>query len=277
MKATSAGPEPARPVESGSVPVAGGSLYYERVGRGPVLAFAHGLGGNYRSWWQQIPILSRRYSCVTFSHRGFLPSRDDQASHPVPELFARDFATLLDHLEIDRLAIVAQSMGGWTAMEFALRAPERVTALVLAGTTGTLRQTGILSLAETGADPRVEALRARGIHPAAGERLAHEQPDLYRRFVEIDKASGTFDRGPVRAALDRMRVREAEELLALRCPILAVVGDEDLVCPPGNVEIMAEGPVAITRVVITRSGHSAYFERAAVFNQTVQRFLEQAR
>ena len=51
-----------------------GRLYYEVAGSGPALLFAHGLGGNHLSWWQQVPYFSERFTCVTFAHRGFAPS-----------------------------------------------------------------------------------------------------------------------------------------------------------------------------------------------------------
>ncbi len=46
-------------------------IYYEVTGSGPALVFAHGGGGHYLSWWQQIPYFSQRFTCVTFSHRYF--------------------------------------------------------------------------------------------------------------------------------------------------------------------------------------------------------------
>src|SRR5689334_18741593 len=49
-------------------------IYYEVTGSGPMLLFAHGLGGNHLSWWQQVPYFRDRYTCVTFAHRGFAPS-----------------------------------------------------------------------------------------------------------------------------------------------------------------------------------------------------------
>ncbi len=50
-------------------------IYYEVTGDGPALIFAHGLGGNHVSWWQQVPYFAPRFTCVTFAHRGFAPSR----------------------------------------------------------------------------------------------------------------------------------------------------------------------------------------------------------
>ena len=50
-------------------------LYYESNGDGPAVVFAHGAGGNHLSWWQQVPVFSDCYRCVTFDHRGFGQSR----------------------------------------------------------------------------------------------------------------------------------------------------------------------------------------------------------
>ena len=45
-------------------------VYYEVAGDGPLLVFAHGLGGNHLSWWQQVPHFRDRYTCVTFAIAG---------------------------------------------------------------------------------------------------------------------------------------------------------------------------------------------------------------
>src|SRR5436309_5438022 len=112
-------------------------LYYEVHGGGPLLVFAHGLGGNHLSWWQQVPHFRGRYSCVTFSHRGFAPSSAPPGG-PDPADYAGDVAALVDHLGAADVRLVAQSMGGWSALEFALAQPNRVRALVLASTAGTI-------------------------------------------------------------------------------------------------------------------------------------------
>ena len=50
----------------------GAEIYYEVHGEGPVLVFAHGMGGNHLSWWQQVPsFVGRGYRVVSFDHRGF--------------------------------------------------------------------------------------------------------------------------------------------------------------------------------------------------------------
>ena len=52
----------------------GVSIYYEVHGSGSAVVFAHGMGGNAMSWWQQVPHFARRYRVISFDHRGFARS-----------------------------------------------------------------------------------------------------------------------------------------------------------------------------------------------------------
>src|SRR5437764_14868467 len=150
-------------------------LYYEVDGTGPILIFAHGLGGNHLSWWQQVPHFRDRYTCVAFAHRGFAPS-SAPAGGPDPADYAGDLAALVDHLGAQDVRIVAQSMGGWTALEFALAQPHRLRALVLASTAGTIARIPALFAGpdqlpawERAAAAAAGKLQAAHIHMAAGE------------------------------------------------------------------------------------------------------------
>lgn len=253
----------------GVLPVDGASLRWEIAGQGPPVVFAHGLGGNHMSWWQQIPAFSRRFTCVVFAHRGFLPSVDATGT-PRPECYAGDLLALLDHLGIEKTAIVAQSMGGWTALEFALRWPERVTSLALCGTAGSLMPASQASAARAAGE---SDLFARGIHPAGGERMAREQPELHNLYRMIASSTGDWDRSVVRDRLHAMRTRRPAEVRLLPHPLLAIAGREDIVVPPSAVEHLASlAPGAIYHPV-PEAGHSVYFERAELFNRLVIDFL----
>src|SRR5262245_19557871 len=107
----------------------GVSLYYEVHGEGPCIAFAHGAGGNALSWWQQVPAFAPRHRCIVFDQRGW--GRSTTSTPPDPALFAGDLAALLDHLGVEKTALVGQSMGGWTVTGCAAARPERVTHLAL--------------------------------------------------------------------------------------------------------------------------------------------------
>ena len=80
------------------------ALYYEVTGTGPALVFAHGLGGNHLSWWQQVPYFRDRYTCVTFAHRGFAPSTEVPGG-PGPRAFVDDLAALIGHLDLEEVRL----------------------------------------------------------------------------------------------------------------------------------------------------------------------------
>jgi 3-oxoadipate enol-lactonase len=248
-------------------------LYYETAGSGPALIFAHGLGGSHMSWWQQVPYFRDRYTCVTFAQRGFGLSCET-AGGPGPRAFADDLAALIDRLGFADVRLVGQSMGGWTCLDYALRQPARVRALVMAATTGSLQhpETDRIFAAHAAAEPE-RALFERGIHPAAGERMAREQPALHYLYREIDAQSADLDKQAVRAALMAMRTASNEAVAALPVPMLCISGEEDVVIPPAAVEVLASLVPGARPERVPAAGHSVYFERPDAFNAAVDAFL----
>ena len=255
------------------------TIHYEVTGSGPALVFAHGLGGNHMSWWQQVAHFSARYTCVTFAHRGFAPS-SSIAGGPDPGDYFDDLVALIEHLGLKEVRIVAQSMGGWSAVEYALRRTAKLRALVLAATTGTidlkrLREPERARLEGWTRDSeraRADLVR-RGIHVAAGARMAAEQPALHLLYRHIDDMNAHLDKEAVRARLGAGRNRAPEELAGAGCPILFICGGEDLVMPPFAADAIAAVVPGARVAHIAEAGHSAYFERAAVFNGLVGEFL----
>src|SRR5580693_2156226 len=110
-------------------------LYYEIHGAGPAVVFAHGAGGTHMSWWQQVPVVSQKYRCITIDHRTYGFSRDVKGG-PGRGAFVPDLTGLLDSLGIQKTALVGQSMGGTTVLGFASAHPDRVSALIMSDTIG---------------------------------------------------------------------------------------------------------------------------------------------
>lgn len=263
--------------ETGRLPRPDGAvIQFEVAGEGPAIVFAHGLGGNHLSWWQSAPAFALSHRVVVFSHRGFAPSTAPDGL-PDPSLYAADLLALLDHLGIPRAVIVGQSMGGWTCVETALMAPERVAGLLMACTTGSFdydhfNDDGVR--AWRAAAPRaIAALAERGIHRAAGMRMAEEQPALHALYQAIDRLNAGLDKDEVGHRIRAMRVRRADDAARIACPTHFVIGEEDLlICPRGIALVAATFPKA-TSVVVPKSGHSVYFERAPLFNAELSAFL----
>jgi 3-oxoadipate enol-lactonase len=252
----------------------GARIFYEETGAGPAVIFAHGLGGNHVSWWQQIPVFADRYRCVAFAHRGFAPSTED-AGGPGAKAFAADLEALLDHLGIQEAIFVAQSMGGWTCLEFALRHPERARALMLCDTTGTLLHPDFPAIWASQPRGREQAVFERGIHPAAGERMAREQPVVHHLYWQINNLASALDKDALRRQLGELRATPPEALAALTMPVLCIAGEEDIVIPPETVRILADTVPNGRFVSVPQAGHSVYFERPLEFNRILARFLEE--
>lgn len=252
----------------------GARVYYEVAGAGPALVFAHGLGGNHMSWWQQVPAFSDRYTCVTFAHRGFAPSSEEPGG-PGAHAFAEDLGALIDSLGLSSVRLVAQSMGGWTCLAYALANPGRVAALVMCDTTGTLAHPEFAAIWAAQPRGREQSLFERGIHPAGGERMATEQPALHYLYWQINNLASGVDKDTLRRQLGEMRATPVEALASLRMPVLCIAGEEDIVIPPETVRILASSVPNGRFVGVPRAGHSVYFERASEFNGILNAFLNE--
>jgi 3-oxoadipate enol-lactonase len=252
-------------------PVNGIELYYEVHGSGPPLVFAHGSGGNHLSWWQQVPFFSEYYQCITFDHRSFGVTRDE--AEPLGRrAFADDLKGLLDHLGVERTAIVCHSMGGRTGVGFTVRNPDRVRALVLCGSNGgsvddESRQIWAEHRERDSALPRGTI---RGLSPD----FAAKRPDqafLYRQIMRLNPRHGPG----FLAVTPGYRGSTHERLQEADVPILYIVGEQDIIAPPRTIEIAASQiPLArLTR--FPNAGHSVYYEQPERFNQKVLAFLRE--
>ena len=253
-------------------PVNGIQLYYESHGAGPAVVFAHGAGGNSLSWWQQVPFFARRFRCVTFDHRAFGRSRDGDGEARLGRRgFHDDLRDLLDHLGIADARVVAQSMGGRTAVGFALRNPGRCKGIVFAGTTGGAVDEGVRELQEAHRRSEIGRLplRKRAVSPALKDRAA-DVDFLYRAIARLNPPRHRDFLAPVPG----YRGSSAQRLAEAGVPILFLVGEHDAITPPAIIERCHEAVPGSTFAVIEGAGHSSYFERPAAFNATVLEFLE---
>jgi pimeloyl-ACP methyl ester carboxylesterase len=105
------------------------TLEGEQAGDGPAVVLLHGLSATRRNVVQgSRALIKRGYRLISYDARGH------GASSPAPRYeysdLVADLEAVLDHLEIERAALVGSSMGAATAMAFTLEHPERVPALV---------------------------------------------------------------------------------------------------------------------------------------------------
>lgn len=250
-------------------PVNGIDLYYESHGEGPAIILSHGGGSNHLTWWKQVYALMDNYRVITFDHRGFGASSGREGS---PTMFADDLTALIDYLEIEKTALLGQSMGGYTAAGFACRHPERVTALIL-----TSGSAGLLP-APVGGHSRKAAQRAGASANytdfLATDRMADgffgRDPREYFQFHAIGMLNFQVD---PRWMLDIVGLEnDAKPIADAGIPTLMIAGEEDST----NYTIMQQVAELIPGAIVAsipEAGHHVMFERADEANAIVKAFL----
>lgn len=246
------------------------SLYYETIGTGPAIVFLHGLGGNHLSWWNQVPYFMRWFTCVTLDQRGFGLSPDTEGSFNSSH--ADDLARLLDHLKIERAMLVGQSMGGWTVVGCGLKHPDRVAALVLAGTYGGIELPNLPDLRRSAAPPiNFSANPPIGAMPTYAKDYFARRPELAFLYDDLR----IFGARPPEDAIGRIgRLRHSLALVQQRLtmPTLCIIGEEDALMPLPLIRELAQRLPDCRLITIPHCGHSTYFERPGVFNQALLQF-----
>jgi pimeloyl-ACP methyl ester carboxylesterase len=105
-------------------------LAYERRGQGTPMVLLHGFPLDHHLWDEVLPLLEDTFDLIVPDLRGFGNSTMIDAPHSMDD-YASDIASLLDHLNIQKAAIVGHSMGGYVALAFARLYPDRVRGLGL--------------------------------------------------------------------------------------------------------------------------------------------------
>jgi 2-hydroxy-6-oxonona-2,4-dienedioate hydrolase len=122
-------------INEGNIDVNGLLTRYLVAGEGPPLVLLHALGESALDWRWILPALAHTHRVYTVDLPGFGYSAKPLAEYS-PAFFARFVGAYLDALELERTAVVGNSLGGLIALRLALSEPTRVTALGLVASAG---------------------------------------------------------------------------------------------------------------------------------------------
>ncbi len=105
-------------------------LHFKQLGRGEPLVLLHGLFGQADNWHYVTQRLAERFHVFAVDQRNHgQSSHDDEMNYP---LMAVDVENFFVAQKIESAFVIGHSMGGKTAMQFALQFPNRVERLVVA-------------------------------------------------------------------------------------------------------------------------------------------------
>lgn len=116
-----------------SATINGVELYYEIHGSGPPLMLVAGLASDSQSWQPVVAGLSQRYSLILPDNRGVGRTSPRESEVSIQQM-ADDCVALLRYLDLPSVHLLGHSMGGFIALDCAIRYPEQFRDLVLAAT-----------------------------------------------------------------------------------------------------------------------------------------------
>ena len=244
-------------------------------GAGPVVLL-HGFPLNRTMWDEVVPALADRYHIIVPDLRGHGETDAPDGPYDMVE-FADDVLTLLDSLGHAKAAIVGLSMGGYISLQLLTRAPERLTACILADSSG--RADTVERKAARAA--QAEVIRKHGLGAFAELVLPRmfsagvftERPQLIERFRQTITSQRP---AAVVAALQALgsRPEMLDQMKTVRVPTLVLVGSEDVATTPQDSRDLAKAIPDATLVVLPGAGHMSNWEDTDGFNRAVRTFLD---
>ncbi len=265
------------------VDATGAKLYFEELGDGYPLIFVHEFGYDIRQWETQVRYFSRAYHCVTYNARGYPPSDvpEDAASYSW-QFSVDDIAAVMRGLKIERAHLVGLSMGSYAALQFGLRHPEKVSAIVAAAVgSGSLPSQREAWLKETSVLSRVfnehgmRAVAERIGRGPARIQLKYKDRKTWQEFVGHLREQSARGMANTMARCQALRpsLHDMRDVLSqMAVPVLLAVGDEDVACLETNLMLKSSLPNA-GLWICPNTGHAINLEEPAAFNTHVESFL----
>ena len=279
----------------------GTRLHVEELGEGPCLVFAHGFSLTQDAWHYQRRDLPARYRCVFYDQRGHGRSGRPRNHDFSLQALAGDLKAVLDWTGEERVVVVAHSMGGIAALQFAEQFPDelggRVAGLVLVGSTYVDTVRGMTAAVSAWGAAWAQrnlitgAFRFMGQDPARAQQLRRRGSDLgylgTRLFgfgsnpspsqvAFVDKTlAGTDVEVWAKVFPSLVDFDLSESLAAVSVPALIATGDKDRLTPPAAARFMAEQIRGSRLLILEDAGHCAFLEEHEVLDAEIAAFADE--
>jgi 4,5:9,10-diseco-3-hydroxy-5,9,17-trioxoandrosta-1(10),2-diene-4-oate hydrolase len=261
-------------------------LHYHEAGDGEAVVMLHGGGPGASAWSNfgpNLPVFAKRYRTLLVDQPGFGRSAKPEITGQYFTFAADALRGLLDELGIERAHLVGNSLGGGTAVRFALNHPGRAGRLVLMAPGGLGLNVfapdpteGIKKLYQFGAPPGPSKEKLASFlrtlvydQSLVTDALVEERfaaasdPDVLRAMASM---GASFATNPE----EGMLWREAHRL---RQRVLLVWGREDRANPLDGALVALKVIPRAQLHVFGRCGHWAQLEKFTEFNQLTMDFL----
>lgn len=257
-----------------TINVGGALIQYADKGQGPTVLFLHGFPLSLGMWDGQ-EVLSDRYRIVRFDARGHGGSSVGDAALTM-ERIADDAAVLIERLRLGPVILAGCSMGGYAAFAFARKHPSLLRGLILVDT----RAGADSPEARKGRGELAAKVMAEGAQPAldaflpklVGETTKATRADVIAKVKDMVLAT---PKQGISDALHGIAARPDSTpfLREIAVPTLVVCGEEDVITPRAEAEILQKGIKGAELAIIPKSGHLTPMETPEEFNRILAAFL----
>ena len=265
----------------------GATVHYRDQGQrnGPALLLLHGSNASLHTWEPWVSQIGDQFRMVSIDLPGHGltgPVPGDDYSQEAMTQFVNEFTSVMN---IERFALAGNSMGGAVAARFALRHPERLTALVLVNAAGlpskTPRDPGLgFVIARTPVIQNVMLyVSPRGLFEDVLKKAfssdALVTPEMIDRYWILNRKAGNRA-----ASLKRFQTPfdtfVQDNVASITTPTLILWGDQDTLTPPDIGQSYNEAIKGSKRVVFRNTGHAPMEEVPEQSARVVREFLSPA-
>jgi pimeloyl-ACP methyl ester carboxylesterase len=253
-------------------------IYYDENGIGHPLFLIPGFSNSRLTWWKQIEPLSKKYRVVSIDNRDAGDSAPGTGPYTIPDM-ADDAAGLIQSLHLNTTYVLGWSMGGFIALELALRYPGLVKKLILVSTsaggpTHIPPTPEIANLLKPIANEDIEQSVRRIFPSLAAPGYMQSHPEDLDQVVCYAKAR------PMRLESYQRQLGAvmawggvSHQLNQITAPTLVLHGDVDPLIPYGNGQHLSTHITGSKFLTYTRVGHLPPIEAQERFNRDVMDFL----
>ena len=252
-------------------------LYYETHGKGTPLMLISGLASDSQSWQPIIKDLSRHCLVITLDNRGVGRTKPQDIEISIQEI-ADDCIALIEYLGFATVNLLGHSMGGFVAMDLAIRYARYCNKLILAGTSASnsKRNNSLLfdwaSCLESRMDP--EQWFRNIFYWLFSARFFEDEPavsDALRLAIEYPyPQSAIAFRNQVKAIAN---YNCTESLSKIISKTLVISGKEDILFPTEVASVLAQAIPNAVFSVLDKAAHSIHMEQPQIFTDCVLDFL----
>jgi 3-oxoadipate enol-lactonase len=257
------------------------NLNYDTNGDGEPLLLIMGFGMPGAAW---LPSLSffEGFKSIYFDNRGTGLSDKPEGIYTV-EAMADDASNLMRALGIEKAKVFGVSMGGMIAQELTLRHPDQVSKVVLGctmagGTTAKMAAPEVVEKLLTGS----------GIMPTDPEKafdillpvlippeFIAEHPEVKQMLIAGAKMMPpTPAETAGRAMLGIQQFNAYDRLGQIKCPVLIVHGDKDVLVPPENANLIKSKIPQAEMYMIPGAGHAFQAADPVGIHQKIVQWLK---